>query len=103
MISTNGNGFTVWQDYYAGLNPTNANSTFDVEMASTQAPPQLSFDTVVGRTYRIDWSPSLSGPWTLLRDGIPGTGAPVSFTDQRNLSTVQSIYYRVAAEGPSSP
>jgi hypothetical protein len=100
LIIANGNGFTVWQDYLAGLNPTNANSTFGVQMASTQAPPQFSFNTSAGRNYRIEWSTGLTGPWTILRDGIPGTGAPISFTDQRNLSTVGSMYYRVGVEGP---
>jgi len=101
LISTNGNGLTVWQDYYAGLNPTNANSTFGVQVASPQAPPQFSFSTVAGRSYRIEWSTGLSGPWTILRDGIPGTGAPITYTDLRNLSTVNGMFYRVAAEGPS--
>jgi len=103
LINTNGNGLTVWQDYYAGLNPTNANSTFGVQMSLPQAPPQFSFETAAGRSYRIEWSTGLTGPWTILREGIPGTGAPISFTDQRNLSTVNSMYYRVAVEGPSFP
>lgn len=103
LISTNGNGFTVWQDYYAGLNPTNADSTFGFQTTSTLTPPQFGFNTVVGRSYRIDWSTNPGGPWTTLRDGIPGTGAVINYTDQRNLSTVESMFYRVAVEGPSFP
>jgi len=100
LPSPNGNGFALWQDYFAGLNPTNADSTFGVQISPAQIPPQFSFNTVVGRNYRIEWSTSLSGPWNTLRDGIVGTGGIIDYTDQRNLSTVTSVYYRVAAELP---
>ncbi len=100
LLSTNGNGLPVWQDYIAGLNPTNANSTFGVEIAPVQTPPLITFNTVVGRTYRIEWSTGLGGPWTILRDGIAGTGGNISFTDFRDLSQAQGMFYRVAVEGP---
>ena len=100
LLTTNGNGFTVWQDYIAGLNPTNSNSRFGVQMAPVQSPPQLSFNTALGRTYRIEWSTSMFGPWLTLRDGIAGTGGPVTFSDDRDLSTTGVIFYRAAVEGP---
>ena len=90
----------IWQDYYAGLNPTNVNATFGVQMSPVQTPPQFSFNTVVGRNYRIEWSTSLAGPWSTLRDGIAGTGGSIGYTDQRNLSTVSTVYYRVAVGLP---
>jgi hypothetical protein len=100
LISTNGNGLTVWQDYLAGLNPTNVNSRFDTDINPAQGPPQITFDTVVGRTYRVEWSTSLSGPWTILRGGIEGTGVPITFTDFRDLSHAPGMFYRVVVEGP---
>jgi hypothetical protein len=100
LLDPNGNGFPVWQDYLAGLNPTNVNSTFTTQIAPMQMPPQISFNTVIGRTYRIEWSTGLAGPWIILRDGIVGTGATITFTDQRNLSTVGVMYYRVAVKAP---
>ena len=90
----------VWQDYLAGLNPTNVNSTFDVQIAPAQIPPQVVFNTVVGRTYRIEWSSGMNGPWTILRDNIAGTGADINFTDLRDLSHAGAMFYRVAVEGP---
>ena len=54
----------------------------------------------LGRTYRIDWAISPNGDWTVLRDGIAGTGGDVIFTDERNLSGVSAIYYRVVVEAP---
>jgi hypothetical protein len=102
LLDPNGNGFTVWQDYLAGLNPTNTNSFFGTGIgpAQGQGPPQISFNTVVGRNYRVEWSTGLFGPWNVLRDGIPGTGGLITFTDQRNLSTAGLMYYRVAVAGP---
>jgi hypothetical protein len=100
LLSPNGNGLTVWQDYLAGLNPLDTNSTFGVQLATGQIPPQVMFETVVGRTYRIDWSTSLNGPWTILRDGISGTGDVVTFTDLRDLSHAGAMYYRVSVNVP---
>ena len=101
LLDPNGNGFAVWQDYLAGLNPTNANSFFGTAISPSQGQgPQISFNTVVGRNYQIEWSTSLVGPWNVLREGIPGTGGVVTFTDDRDLSTANVLYYRVAAEGP---
>jgi hypothetical protein len=98
LLDPNGNGFAVWQDYLAGLNPLNPNSTFVTQMASSASPPQIVFNTVLNRTYRIDWAASVDGTWTVLRDGIDGTGGIVTFTDQRNLSSVDAMFYRVVVE-----
>lgn len=100
LLDPNGNGLAVWQDYLAGLDPLDPNSTFAVQIASLPNSPQIAFGTVVGRTYRIDWAVSLDGPWTVLRDGIVGTGSDVVFTDERNLSGVSGMYYRVVVEDP---
>ena len=98
LLDPNGNGLTVWQDYLAGLNPLDPNSTFDVQFGQSQNPPQIVFNTVVGRTYRIDWATSLNGSWTVLTDGIAGTGGIVTYTDLRNLNGTVSIFYRVVVE-----
>ncbi len=98
LLDPNGNGLAVWQDYLAGLNPLDTNSTFNVQLAPTSSPPQIVFPTVIGRTYRIDWATSLNGTWTVLLDGIQGTGSNVTYTDLRNLSGVTGMFYRVAVE-----
>jgi hypothetical protein len=91
------NGMPAWQDYLAGLNPTNVNSRFDVTIGylPSQA-PQILFSTVLARTYRVETSVSL-GNWIVLRDNIPGTGGNILFIDNRTLSGVNTTYYRVAA------
>jgi hypothetical protein len=94
LIATN--GLPVWQDYLAGLNPTNANSKFRVSTAFAPGQtPQIIFSTVVGRTYQVETATSLSN-WAVLRDNIPGTGGNILFIDNRVLSGVSAVYYRVA-------
>ncbi len=94
LITTN--GLPVWQDYVAGLNPTNANPGFSVSIpfAPGQA-PQIIFSTVAGRTYRVETATSLDS-WSVLRDNIPGTGGNILFVDDRVLSGVNPVFYRVA-------
>ena len=97
LSDPNGNGFAVWQDYLAGLNPRDPNSKFGIQSFSEPQPgqpPQITFSTVVGRTYRVESSTTLES-WTILQDYIVGTGGNVSVTDDRNLSTVSSVFYRV--------
>jgi hypothetical protein len=99
LLDPNGNGLAVWQDYLAGLDPLDPNSTFIMQLPA-QNPPQIVFQTVAGRTYRLEWATQPDGPWTILRDGIAGTGGPVTFTDERNLSGVGTMFYRVAVDNP---
>ena len=94
LIATN--GLPVWQDYLAGLNPTNASSRFTVSTAFAPGQtPQIIFSTVAGRTYRVETATSLD-TWAVLRDSIPGTGDNILFIDNRVLSGVSAVFYRVA-------
>ena len=74
------------------------NAKFSVEIINTPpaAPPQIIFSTVADRTYRLESAFSLDAPWTVLRDGISGTGGNLMFSDLRNLSGVSAVFYRVA-------
>ena len=94
LIATN--GLPVWQDYVAGLNPTNVNSQFTVSMPLTPGqPPQIIFSTVATRTYRVETATSLD-TWAVLLDSIPGTGGNILFIDNRVLTSVNPVFYRVA-------
>jgi hypothetical protein len=94
LIATN--GLPVWQDYIAGLNPTNPASQFGVQTFFLPGQtPQILFSTAPGRTYRVESSGTLTN-WLILRDSITGTGSPIIYTDNRNLSGLESVFYRVA-------
>jgi hypothetical protein len=94
----NGNGLLIWQDYVAGLNPTNASSVFVVRNLSATGSPshyQITFSTALHRTYRVETSSDLL-TWQVLQDSIVGTGGDVTVTDTRNLSGASRAYYHVA-------
>ena len=57
--------------------------------------PQIVFSTVVGRMYRLETATSLDS-WSVLRDNMPGIGGNILFIDNRTLSGVSSVFYRVA-------
>jgi hypothetical protein len=93
-----GNGLMIWQDYVAGLNPTNRSSVFAVQNVSATSLPgefQITFQTSLNRTYRVDTSSDLFD-WQTLQDGIAGTGGAVTVTDSRGLPSTVAAYYRVA-------
>jgi hypothetical protein len=94
----NGNGLLTWQDYVAGLNPTNASAVFTVRNLSPTGSPghyQITFSTALNRTYRVETSSDLL-IWQTLQDGIAGTGGDITIPDSRNLSGTTQMYYRVA-------
>ena len=94
LIATN--GLPVWQDYLAGLNPTNVNSRFTVSTVFAPGQvPQIIFNTVATRTYRVE-SATMLGDWTVVLDNIPGTGGNILFTDNRMLSGANAVFYRIA-------
>ena len=97
LLTTNGNGFAVWQDYLAGLNPTNRNSQFiirPITQPSPGVPGQITFSSVMSRTYRVDTSTDLMS-WAVLQDSLPGTGEDITVYDFRDLSGVGQVFYRV--------
>jgi len=104
LSDPNGNRMAVWQEYIAGLDPLDTNSTLNVWPAFTAGEtPQILFRTVATRTYRVEAATTLltnsftNSPsnWVLIRDGITGTGGDILFIDNRNLSSVNAVYYRV--------
>jgi hypothetical protein len=98
ITDPNTNGLLVWQEYLAGLNPRDTNSTLRVRaIAAPQPgfPNEIIFRTVAGKTYRVEAAATL-GNWLILEDNISGTGGDVSVFDYRNLSSVSSMYYRIA-------
>jgi Regulator of chromosome condensation (RCC1) repeat/von Willebrand factor type A domain/Putative Ig domain/Immunoglobulin domain len=105
-IETNdldGNGMLVWQDYVAGLNPTNASSVFTVRSLTPTGEfghYQITFNTVLNRTYRVETSTNLVN-WQTLQDDIAGTGGDVTVTDTRNLNGINHVFYRVVVSGYS--
>ena len=97
LSDPDGDKVPTWQEYMAGTNPRDPNSKFVVRsltQSTASGPFQLKFSTVIGRTYRVEAATSL-GSWQVLQAGIAGSGGDVTVTDNRNLSGVSAVFYRV--------
>jgi hypothetical protein len=94
----NGDGLATWQDYVAGLNPTNtASAGFAVQNLTPTGPfgqYQITFNTALNRFYRVESSTNLVN-WETVQDSIAGTGSNVTVTDTRYLMNAPSVFYRV--------
>jgi hypothetical protein len=89
-------GTPIWQDYVDGLNPTNDTgfAVLNVSPAPTPGQYQITFSTVLNRTYRVEWSGNLYN-WQTLQANIAGTGGNVTVTDARNQTNATPVFYRV--------
>lgn len=80
---TDGDGYTLWQEYVAGTQPTNPASFFRVA-DFTNAPPATVFvvaPTETGRFYRLESAASPTSAWTGVagQTNVPGTGSAHAF------------------------
>lgn len=75
------NGLNAFEDFWAGLNPTNPASVFKIESATeNRNGTQISWDTVSGKSYAVQRSSDLVS-WTTIASSILGTGSIMSYTD----------------------
>ena len=74
---TDGDGLTNLQEFYAGLDPRNANSVLRIKnIVRSGGDVQLTFQSVLGRIYRLEWRNSMAAEsWQPLLDGIVGNGS----------------------------
>ena len=72
-----------------------------IDLASLSATPTnfaLSFGSVMGLTYSLEYKNSLSDPsWTPLPPPLPGTGGPLTLQDT-NAALLPSRFYRVNSQ-----
>ncbi|HEV2330952.1 MAG TPA: chitobiase/beta-hexosaminidase C-terminal domain-containing protein, partial [Verrucomicrobiae bacterium] len=89
----NNNGLTAYDDFWAGLNPTNPASVFKIESATfNRNGTQISWDTVSGKNYAVQRSSDLVS-WTTIASSIAGTGSIASYTDTIPSRTPE--FYRI--------
>ena len=92
---TDGDGYTAWQEYILGSNPTNSGSSF----LFTPSPAQptnsafsIDFTTVTGRLYTVECTDDLaSGNWQVLTNFI-GDGSAAQLIDP---ASIPNCFYHV--------
>lgn len=92
-----GDGITNADEFLSGTAPLSASSKFAFSSftANTTA-ISVSFPTVAGRLYQMEWSSDLSsGSWNAFGSVIEGDGNPHVFTDSVSTATTPRRFYRM--------
>ena len=97
-----GDGMNNLQEYQAGTNPRDPNSTLKLTMQLTTTNLIFSFDGVMTKSYVIKTSGALSGSWSnvVVFDPLPASG-PVSFSTAVPSPATRQQFYRVVT--PATP
>jgi hypothetical protein len=102
-----GKGMTIAQDYLAGTDPNNPNSSLRItawSFASAGASAALTWNSVATRYYYIEKTPSLSSPvWTDSGLGLVSPSAGSSTTAAFTDTNAPMRFYRVQAVRPLMP
>ena len=90
-------GMTAYEDFWAGLNPTNPASVFKVVNATVaNGTLQINWTSVLGKNYTVQSSTNLIN-WNSLGTLIPGNGSVLSFTNSIP-STNDQQFYRIVVD-----
>lgn len=96
-----GDGWNNASEFASATNPTDRNSLLKItDMAASGSNYVISFPSVVGRHYSIQYSTTLSADWQpVMTDGtpatgIPGTGGVIQVTDTGGADQ-QKRFYRI--------
>jgi hypothetical protein len=94
-----GDGVTNLQEFRAGTDPKDPKSVFRISsVAENLGSLQLAFDSVSGKTYRLEYRDDwLLGSWLIMQDQISGTGASLQLVDPSAVG-VTKRFYRLSIE-----
>ena len=95
-----GDGRTNAEEWAAGTHPNQADSILDVNV-DTSAPSQIvTWPSVPGRTYDIEWTTDLSTPFTPFATGITATPPMNTYTDTVHAAETKGFYRVRAIKNP---
>ena len=94
---SDGDGMTDLQEYLAGTDPADPASRLRVTSSViTGQNVQVSFASVLDKNYLLERSVSMTPTnWTIVTQGIAGTGGTLPVTDAGGATNIPSRFYRV--------
>jgi hypothetical protein len=96
-LDLDGSGFTVYQDWVAGLNPTNPASVLvmlPVTTTNTASGIKVMWQSVSGILYNLQRTTNLPTPFSTIQSNITGQAGTTSYTDTSATNGVP-YFYRV--------
>ncbi len=100
FIDSDGDGLDNYSEWKAGTNPTNILSVFTLSGEPSAASGDaflLRWNSLTGRTYRIDCSTNLLASFSTLTSGIPGSAEAMEFIDPGS-SGRPAAFYKIIIE-----
>ena len=97
-----GTGFTIYQDWIAGLNPTNPASVLvmmPVTTTNTTAGITVSWQSVSGISYLLQRTTNLPAPFSTIQSYIIGQPGTTSYSDT-SATNGTPYFYRVGVQAP---
>ncbi len=91
-LDSDGDGASNYKEFLAGTKPNDAGSVFRVSMQRQAGRTLIFVDSVAGATYRIETATDVAGPWSIIADGLAGTGAQLQMI---NLTGASERFYKV--------
>jgi alpha-D-xyloside xylohydrolase len=97
-----GDGLTNKQEYFAGTNPNNSQSTFTIQSVTPQGAGGflITWPSQLGIVYRVQWKDALTDlGWQSITPDFTGTGAAQNWTDDGSQTgglPDTSRFYRIA-------
>ncbi len=83
-LDSDGDGGSNYKEFLAGTNPNDALSALRVSLQRQSDRTLVFVDSVAGATYRVEAATEVTGPWSVLADGLAGTGARLRIIDFTN-------------------
>lgn len=95
LLDSDGDGKSNLQEYLAGTDPRDPGSSLRITSEvrdSVSGNVTISFPSVNGLTYVVEWSPDLLGVWIPVQSNIVGTGAVLNVVDPTNTAQTKRFY-----------
>jgi hypothetical protein len=89
-----GDGASDYREFLAGTKPNDKASVFRVSIIRESDRTLLLIESVAGETYSVESASEVIGPWSILAEGLAGTGKQLRVIDT-NVAPTQ--FYRVRA------